>query len=258
MLSLLLRLIVCGLLTFPFYLPANNGEDVTRPVRRFDLRVQGQTGASREDGNTLTLTLRNDSVRKFESGWQFALRLDAPFEAFRCSHGSDSSCYNSNHMGDSLAQAFIITPDFGPWCYAVGLKMIFPTAGKNLEIGNGKYQFLPSVAFRRDWDELSHGSYFGAIFRHDWSIAGYSIARRISETYIQPFVNISLPCQWFLNSSPEMFYDWLTHKWFVPLDLMIGKMLNPKTVLSLEYEYGLVYGYKKYRHQLEFRIGIFF
>lgn len=136
--------------------------------------------------------------------------------------------------------------------------MIFPTAGKNLEIGNGKFQLLPSVAFRRDLDELTPGSYFGVIFRHDWSVGGYSCAKRISETYFHPFLNINLPCHWFLNSSPELFYDWLTHKWFIPLDLMIGKMITPKLVVSLEYEYGVVCGYRSYRNQIEFRIGLFF
>ena len=48
---------------------------------------------------------------------------------------------------------------------------------------------------------------------------------------------------------------------FIPLDIMIGKMLTPKIVVSLEYEYGIVYTvykYKQYKDQIEFRIGYFY
>lgn len=237
----------------------NNGQDVTRPLSRFDMRIQGQNGVGDQDGNTATLTFRVDSAIPLRSEWQLGLRLDAPFQSFRCPHHNEKHpCYNSNHMDDSLMQLFIITPNYGRWCFAAGFKMIFPTAGRNLEIGNGKYQFLPSAAFRCDWNELSEGSYFGVIVREDWSVAGYSSAPRISRSYLQPFLNINLPCKWFINSSPELFYDWVSHQWFIPLDLMVGKMITPKLIVSLEYEYGLVYGYRNYRNQLEFRIGIFF
>lgn len=236
-----------------------NGQDVTRPVTRFDIRAQAQTGAGNQNGNTTTLTLRTDSAIKFPSKWQIALRVDAPFESFRCPHPTcKNGCYPSSHMGDSLFQVFAITPDQDLWCFAAGMKIIFPTGGKNLEIGNGKFQLLPSLAFRRDLPEVSEGSYFGVIAREAWSIAGYSIATRISRTYLQPFLNINLPCGWFINSSPEMFYDWVNQSTFIPLDLMIGQMITPSIVVSLEYEYGLVYGYKNFRNQLEFRLGFFF
>lgn len=252
---------VAAILLLPFFLSAveNNGEDVTRPVSRFDVRAQAQTGASRHDGNTTTLILRNDSVFKFPTEWQVASRVDLPFESFRCRHPTcKNSCYPSSHMGDSLLQLFLITPDQDLWCYAIGMKIIFPTAGKNLEIGNGKYQLLPSLAIRRDLPEISRGSFIGAIAREAFSVAGYSIATRISRTYLQPFLNINLPHGWFINSSPEMFYDWVNHTTFIPLDLMIGQMITPSLVVSLEYEYGIVYGYKNYRNQVEFRIGYFF
>lgn len=252
---------VAAILLLPFFLSAveNNGEDVTRPRTRFDMRVEGQTEASRHDGNTAILTLRTDSVMRYADDWQLALRVDAPFETFQCRHHScKNDCYSSRHMGDSLLQAFVITPDQDLWCFAAGLKVIFPTAGKNLEIGNGKYQLLPSLAFRRDLPEISRGSFLGAIAREAYSVGGYSIATRISRTYLQPFLNINLPCGWFLNSSPEMFYDWVDNTLFVPLDLMVGQMITPNLIVSLEYQYGIVYGYKNFRNQLEFRLGFFF
>lgn len=249
----------CLLLSFSAYaFETNNGEDITRPVTRFDIRTKGQTGASSQKGNTLILTFRTDMAITLPAKWQIGLRADAPFEAFFCPCKSTPDCYTSRRMGDSLFQAFIITPDFKKWAFAIGTKVIFPTAGKNLEIGDGKYQFLPSCAFRFDLSEWNKGGYCGAIFREALGYIGYSSAPKIIQTYIQPFFNINLPRQFFLNSSPEIFYDWGSHHWFIPFDLMIGKMITKSCVISLEYETAIVDKYPNYQQQLEFRVGIFF
>lgn len=229
-----------------------NGEDVTRPVTRVDLRAKGQTGVTHQNGKDIIFTLRSDASIPLVRDWQLGLRADAPVELYY------SPGHNANHMADSLFQAFFITPTYDKWTFGVGAKAIFPTGGKNLSIGQGKYQILPSVAFKYDLSELSAGTYVGSIVRHAWSVAGYGSAPFISQTYIQPFFNFNLPSDWFLNSSPEMIYNWITGDWFVPFDLMIGKMVTKKIVLSLEYETALVYDYPKYRTQLEFRIGVFF
>ena len=161
-------------------------------------------------------------------------------------------------MADSLFQAFLITPPHGKWTYGLGMKLIFPTGGKNLEIGDAKYQILPSWAFKYDLSGWSNGAYIGAILREAWSFAGDPSAPRINQTYIQPFFNINLPDDWFINSSPELFYDWGSHHWFIPFDLMIGRMFGKNIVVSLEYETAIVQDYPSYSQQLEFRIGVFF
>lgn len=236
----------------------NNGEDVTRPITRLDVRVKEQTGVGSQNGRASVLTLRSDLTFPLKNKWQLALRGDAPFEAFRCPRHPCEACYNARHMGDSLLQLFLITPTYGKWTYAIGVKEIFPTGGKNLEIGDGKYQTLPSLAFRYDLSSWSEGAYVGAIIRQAWSTGGYASAPPIRQTFIQPFFNLNLPCGWFLNSSPEMFYDWKSRHWFVPFDLMIGKLFSKKLVVSLEYESAIVYDYPEYRQQVEFRVGVFF
>lgn len=258
-LSKLIFCSLCILVCFRLYgHNSYNGEDVTRPINRFDVRAKVQTGATSSKGDAYITTLRSDLDILLLNDWQLGLRVDLPFESFHCTHHCHSSCYNSNHMGDSLFQFFLITPTFGKWTFAAGAKFIFPTAGDNLEIGNGKYQALPSVAFKYDLSDWMEQSYWGVIFRHDFSYAGYSNASQIIETYIQPFINIDLPDNWFLNSSPEMFYDWKKREWFIPFDLMVGKMIGKNIVISLEYKSAIVEEYPSFSQELEFRIGFFF
>lgn len=237
----------------------NNGQDILRPLNRFDIRAEVQQGAASQYGNAFILTLRNDQIYDLPQKWQLSLRADAPFNAFRCPRKPRSCpCINADHMGDSLFQCILITPTYGKWTYGAGAKVIFPTGGRNLEIGDGKYQILPSFAFKYSLENWSEGSYLGVLFRQAFSFAGYRSAPRICETYIQPFFNLNLPYQWFINSSPEMFFDWVKRHWFIPFDLMIGKMITKSIVVSLEYEAAIVRDYPDYNQQLEFRIGFFF
>jgi hypothetical protein len=201
----------------------NNGEDVTRPVSRVDVRIKGQTGAGSQNGDAAILTFRCDITFPLPQSWQLTLRADAPFESFWCSRHSCCGCQDARHMSDSLLQLFLISPTYGKWAFALGVKGIFPTGGKNLEIGDGKYQALPSLAFRYNLSYWKWGAYVGAIIRQAWSYAGYASAPAIKQTFIQPFFNLNLPCQWFINSSPELFYDWPSRHWFIPFDFMIGK-----------------------------------
>lgn len=104
----------------------------------------------------------------------------------------------------------------------------------------------------------SEGTFCGVILRQDWSFAGYANAPAIRQSFIQPFFNLNLPAQWFINSSPEMIYNWESHRWFIPFDLMLGKMLTKSLVISLELESAIVNAYPQYQTQLEFRLGAFF
>lgn len=237
----------------------NNGEDITRPITRFDLRVKLQGDVETMHGKTVIVTARTDQQITFGNGWQLGLRADLPYEWFRCPHAcSSASCKSTTRLGDSLLQALLITPVYGKWTFAVGAKVIFPTAGDNLEVGDGKYQMLPSVAFRYGLGNWVPGAYCGVLLRHDFSVGGYKSAPAISQTFIQPFFNLDLPHRWFINSSPEMIYNWKINAWFIPFDLMVGKMIRKNIVASIEYESAIVNDYAQYRQQVEFRIGYFF
>jgi hypothetical protein len=47
-------------------------------------------------------------------------------------------------------------------------------------------------------------------------------------------------------------------KWFVPLDIMLGRKSGKRWVTSIEYRYGVVRGVDSYKNWIEARIGYFF
>lgn len=239
----------------------NNGEDVTRPITRIDGRLKYQTGVNEPGGKAVIFTLRKDVVRHLSNSWQISLRGDLPYEWYYFSGKHPKNVVNGkklDHLADSLVQGLIITPSFGKWTYGFGAQVIFPTAGDNLQVGDGKYQLLPTAAMRYDLGFWKAGAYVGLLVRHAFDVAGYKSAPHISQTYFQPFLNINLPAKWFLSFSPELRYDWMIRDWFVPFDIMIGKMITDKIILSIEYENAIVYDFEQYQQQVELRVGYFF
>lgn len=234
------------------------GEDITRPLNRFDLRAEGQKGENCRHSSDVIATARTDLLIKLPDGWSTGVRVDVPY-AWYWSGSRQSACgHDVFHLDDSLLQVILIAPECGKWTGAFGVKAIFPTAGDHLEIGDGKYQLLPSAGFKYDLGEWSQGAYAGLIVRQAFDVAGYRSAPYICKTYIEPFLNINLPDQWFINFSPEIIYNWRIRKWFVPFDMMVGTMVSENVIVSLEYESAIVYGYKQFTQSLEFRVGYFY
>lgn len=236
----------------------NNGQNIVKPITRIDLRMKYESGVDKQNGYAIIPTLRVDKVIELPCNWQISFRTDLPYWWYRCTKQSRDCCYNSQTWGDTLFQALAVTPAYGPWIFAFGSKFLFPSAGDNLEIGDGKYQILPTLAFGYDIDEWGEGSFWGLLVRHAFDVAGFASAPHINRTYIQPTINIMLPDNWFFTSSPELCYDWMVPGWFIPFDMTIGKMVTKRIVVSLEYEVALMYQYKQYRQLTEFRVGFFF
>lgn len=237
----------------------NNGEDITRPLSRVDFRTEVQSGSNFPGGDDLTVTLRFEKKIDLQCNYQASLRADLPYEWFACEKKCCPKGYKSkNAPGDTLTQGFLIFPPGKKWTYAAGLQMIFPTAGDNLQIGQGKYQCLPSLAAKYDLSEWIKEAYVGVLFRYAFDVAGYSSAPHVSQLYVQPFWNFNLPGDLFLSFAPEIRYNWMDRGWFVPFDMMLGWMAHPRVVFSLEYQDAIVYDYRRYQQSLELRMGWFY
>jgi hypothetical protein len=242
----------------------NFGEDITDPLNRFDLRWQIRTlpDATAESGQVLddrqaeTLTLRSDLLF-FPKPNQLALRVDLPLMWSNKPSSDNPRGQTEFGLSDLLLQAAYLRTIDARWAGAIGLRMIFPTATGEA-FGTGKWQLVPTIAVRAELPEVSRGSNVGLIVRQFVSAAGDSSRSNINKLGLEPFLNIGLPKQWFLNSSPKMTYDLYTEKWFVPLDLMVGKKFGTRWVTSLEYQYGLVGSSDNYKYWLEARVGHFF
>ena len=114
--------------------------------------------------------------------------------------------------------------------------------------------------------EISPGSFLLIELRYQNSIASRNQNKArpdINRLNIQPKLNVSLPGAWFLTffASENIQVNFAdSDKLFVPFDLMIGRKLDEKLVVSLEYSRRLFHdkGFEPYEWQLEGRIGYHF
>jgi hypothetical protein len=141
--------------------------------------------------------------------------------------------------------------------YGFGLQAVFPTASDD-QFGSGKYTISPIVAGLYYPECLKKGSYAGLLIRNEFSYAGNDYRSDINQLVIQPAFNANLPDKWFITMSPEIRLDWNSGQWFVPFDITVGKLVTPRTVISLEYKAGLIKNYPLYDYELEFRTGFFY
>ncbi len=242
---------------------SHNGEDPTKPLNRFELRFQFETlpnvtksGRFFDDRHAERLTLRSDLLLLSKPD-QLALRFDLPLVWSNKPTSENPRGLTQFGLGDFLVQGLYVRTFDQRWAGAVGLRMIIPTATGDA-FGDGKLQLVPTIALRRELPEINERSNVGVILRQFVSVAGSSSRKNINKFGLEPFLNIGLPNQWFVNTSPKLTYDLYTDKWFVPLDLMIGRRFGSRWIASLEYQYGLVRGNDSYNQWLEARVGYFF
>ena len=237
----------------------SHGDDITRPVDRFDLRMQFESLPSQpgfDDLSTETLTLRTDLLL-FNKPDQLALRFDLPLVWTNKPEKDNPGGDTDFGLGDILMQAVYVREIDSRWAAGFGAKTYLPTATGDGE-GTGKWQLVPTAAVRADLPEISPGSYAGLIVRQYNSVAGPASRKNINRTSVEPQLNIGLPDQWFLNFSPELIYDRTSADWFVPLDVMVGRKFGDRWVASVEYQYGLVTDYDKFDNWIEVRLGYYF
>jgi hypothetical protein len=234
----------------------NTGQDLTKPLSRFDIRYQYQHTTGNYDTNLMTLRL--DAPVKLESGWLLSTRFDLPLVRNDIpSRDNPNGDYESG-AGDLLTQFFLISPPQGRWAYAVGAQLIWPTASQD-QMGTGKYQLAPSVATVYYPEAWSKGSFVGLLLRDYFDYAGDDDRADIHEMSIQPLFNYNLPERWFLGINPDIRVNWeQDNQWFVPFNVTLGKLINKSTVMSVEFNTPIVNDYDRYDWQIEFRIGFFF
>jgi len=235
----------------------NTGQDPTKPLKRFDLRFKYQNLPA--DCDAVVTTLRMDMpIPLGKSKWTLGTRFDVPVVS------SDGPSLDNKDgdwrtgAGDSLIQALAITPPVGRWQFGFGSQFIFPTGSED-QMGSGKWQLAPTAAGIYALPGISKGSFAGLLVKNQFSVAGKDDRRDVNDLVIQPILNVNLPHRCFATFAPELRIDIEdVGDVFVPLDLTVGGMINPKTVLSIEGKVPLVDDYKQYEAEIEVRIGFFF
>lgn len=243
----------------------NNGQDPTRPLTRFDIRFQYLNQPPDEHDNAFIITPRVDKPFALSPTWQVATRLDMPlFVTDGIGEDNRDGDYQFG-IGDMLAQGFLINVPNQRFGWAVGTQIIFPTATEDA-MGGGKWRAVPTVAARYGLPEITKGSFFAMVVRYDASFAGDDDRLDISELQLAPLLNIALPDGWFVDLYPssDIRYNFEdkrpgdSGRWFVPFNAMVGKLITPSTIGSLEVGVPIIDDYQVYDFKIEARLGFFF
>lgn len=242
----------------------NNGQDITRPLARFDTSYQYQTLQGGRTENFFTF--RTDRPFVINNRWWIGTRVDLPCILTNKKTALDPEGPFKFGLGDILTQILLIRFFDDKWAAAAGNQFVFPTAHTS-QMGNGKYQLVPTAGVRRMLPELSNGSFTALLVRYAVDYAGSPKRDRISTIEMAPMFNWELPKHLFVSTFPSTdFQINLADKGhvFLPFDVMVGKTIPNKAVFSVEAAFPMYYSgapenfYTFYRFRVQARIGIFY
>jgi hypothetical protein len=242
----------------------NNGQDITRPLSRVDARYQYQL--LKEGRSKNIFTLRSDYPIVMNDFWGIGLRVDLPSDLTNKVTADEPDGALKFGLGDVLGQILVARKFNDQWAAAAGTQFVFPTADTD-QMGDGKYQIVPTAGVRRSLPGLSNGSFAAFLMRYAVDYAGSRKRPSISTLEMAPMVNWMLPRDWFITAFPSTDLQINFQKngaVFLPFDIMIGKTLPKKAVFSVEvafpmYHHGdVAYFYTSYDFKVEARIGFFY
>jgi hypothetical protein len=125
-------------------------------------------------------------------------------------------------LGDLNPSFFLSPAKPGALIWGIGPTFTLPTA-TDTSLGSGKWSMGPTavaLTIQGPW-------VFGVLANQQWSFAGDSDRRSVSQMLIQPFVNYNLGDGWYLASVPIITADWMAdsgNQWTVPLGGGFGKV----------------------------------
>ncbi len=246
----------------------NTGQDITRPLARFDLRYEyrNSPNLSQSKDDTHTVTMRVDRPFVLGPKWKLATRFDLPF-VFTDRLGKDNT-QGGTHFGtgDVLAQATLIHLVSERFAWGAGAQLVFPTASED-SMGSGRYRVAPTVAARLSTGDLLPGSFGALVARWDRSYAeNREDSSPTNELQFAPVYHALLPGYWFVSAFPSTDIRYNlgdkrkgdSGRWFVPANFMVGKLLTKEIVSSVEVGVPIVNDYHVYDFKIEFRVGFFF
>jgi hypothetical protein len=124
-------------------------------------------------------------------------------------------------LGDTLQSLFFSPKAGGNVTWGVGPVFLLPTSTEDT-LGGRKWGAGPTgVAL------IQEGPWtFGALGNHIWSFAGDGERDRVSQTFLQPFLNYTTPSATTFFLSTESAYDWQSEKWSIPINFGVNQLFT--------------------------------
>lgn len=246
----------------------NNGQDITRPLTRFDVRYQ-YLNSSRKDSDhddQHIATLRVDRPFLLGGGWKLAARFDVPLMLTNFRSEDNLAGHARFGLGDVLAQALLVREVSPRFAWVAGVEAVLPTATEET-MGTGTLQLAPTAAVRWSTDELRKGSWIALAGRWSKSVINARDEHtNVNELQFAPVINIPITQTWFVDLFPSTDIRYNlgekregdSGRWFVPFNFLVGTLLDKTTVASIEVSIPIIKDYDLYDFKTELRLGFFF
>ncbi len=183
----------------------NYGEDFTRPLARFDVRLKYQDKGDGSDA--LVNTYRVDYPLQLKNGWNIVTRADLPMISNNTRGPDNREGHWGLGLGDALTQVIVASPEAKRFRYGTGLRAVWPSATEQ-QFGSGKYQLGPMAGFVYSPSCLTEGSFLKFIWREEFSVGGDAGRKDIHRSVLNPGASFTLPRQFYADLSPEIKINW--------------------------------------------------
>jgi hypothetical protein len=238
--------------------PQRIGNDITKPIHRFDVFLNNTQSTG--DVQSWTSTLRYERPFALEDAWKIAFRVEFPFVVTNESGSSAPPAAFTSGYGDTLFQAVLSKELDARQGFGFGLRFIAPTATGD-QFGNGRWRMLPTVGYRYSLPEISKDTYLQFVARYSFDFAGDNSRNHTSELQMAPSFNVGLPNKWYVTFFPstDVRYNFIRREWFVPFDFEIGKQWTPTLMTGLEIGFPLFEtAHPVYKFKIEAHVGFRF
>jgi hypothetical protein len=237
------------------------GEDITRPRRSVELRLQYRTTSSpTHDTEQVRTYLKIATKIELPGGWDLGLQGQFPFISKATTNVMTSAVDGEAGFGDAFAQTILSHAINSHWAYGFGARLVTPTAEDSL--GTGKWQLMPGFGIRYSFSDLAPDTYFVPSVRYAFSFAGDPSRRNISEPQIAPTLNIGLSDRWFVSLFPS--YDIRINfgdpvsgqvgRLFLPFDAAVGLKLSSAVTMTVEVSVPIIKDYPVYDLKTQMRM----
>ncbi len=256
--SVLAVLAACACAASPPPVP-NNGLDRTRPRTQATVLYEFQDIPGSAPDSRNTLTVRGIRKLEFDAHWSASLRLDIPVVLTNAPSPDSRNGDFVVGFGNLLTQLGLIYTANERWAFAAGSQVTYPSASR-AATGSSAYEVLPGVVARMMLPELGPGSFFAPEILYAFE-AGEAEA---GDLQLQPTLNVQLPHGVFLNLFPssDIRIDLGRPKGggrlFFPFDALLGVLVTPSLVTSIEASVPIVKAYPVYDFKLEAKVSYFF
>jgi hypothetical protein len=122
-------------------------------------------------------------------------------------------------LGDTTQSFFLSPTDSGEngWFWGVGPAFHIPTATE-ASLGTNQWGVGPTVGLLKRSDPWT----VGALTWHIWSLS----SSKISQTYLQPFIDYTTKSETTFEVKVEATYDWTDDQWTVPINFVVRQLFD--------------------------------